>query len=191
MRRFLFVFALLFVFCFGCKSDEPAFSREPQEQRFAQAYGDSAVRDAEIAEGAVMADPARLAPDFTLYDIYQDAYTLSGYRDKQPVLLLFWTTWCPFCRKELKVLNGMYSSLAADGIEVFSVNVGELPGTVENFVQNYSLSYRVLLDRDSRVATSYGLIGVPSYVLINKSGEVVFRDNYFPASEYKGFLDRR
>ena len=191
MRRSFFVFVLLFVFCFGCKSDEPAFSREPQEQKFAQAYGDSAVRDAEIAEGAGMADAAKLAPDFTLYDIYQDAYTLSGYRDKQPVLLLFWTTWCPFCRKELTVLNGMYSSLAADGIEVLSVNVGELSSTVENFVQNYRLAYRILLDRDSRVATLYGLIGVPTYILINKSGEVVFKDNYFPASEYKDFLDRR
>lgn len=191
MRRFLLVFLLLFVFCFGCKSGEPTFSRESQEQKFAQVYGESAVRDAEIAEGAVAADSAKLAPDFTLYDIYQDAYTLSGYRDKQPVLLLFWTTWCPFCRKELTVLNGMYSSLAADGIEVLSVNIGELPNTVENFVQNYSLAYRILLDRDSRVATLYGLIGVPSYVLINKKGEVVFKDNYFPAIEYKDFLDRR
>jgi peroxiredoxin len=179
MKKLLFV--LLLVFCFGCKSNEPAFSKEPrgQEQYFAQA-----------AEEKSTASSARVAPDFTLYDIYQNAYILSDYKDKQPVLLLFWTTWCPFCRKELKVLNGLYSGLAADGLEVLSINVGETPSTVEEFVQNYNLAYPVLLDRDNRVAGLYGLIGVPTYVLINKKGEIVFRDNYAPTREYKDLLER-
>jgi peroxiredoxin len=193
MKRILFIFLLLFVFCFGCKNKEPAFSKEPlsQEQYFAQAPTERAVAQDYIAEERARVDSAKLAPDFTLYDIYQDAYTLSSYRDKQPLMLLFWTTWCPFCRNELKVLNGIYSSLAEDGIEVLAVNVGELSNVVENFVRGYNLAYRVLLDRDSRVAGLYGLIGVPTYILINKRGEVVFKDNYFPANEYKDLLDRR
>ena len=179
MRRIFFVFLLLFVFSFGCRSNEPAFSREAQgrPQYLAQA-----------TEEQPQASSAKMAPDFTLYDIYQNPYVLSSYKDKQPVLLLFWATWCPFCRKELKVLNGMYSSLAADEIEVLSINVGEEPGTVEDFVKNYNLVYRVLLDRDNRVAGLYGLIGIPTYVLINKKGEIVFKDNYAPTLEYKDLL---
>jgi len=193
MRRILFVFLLLFVFCFGCKANEPAFSREPlrQEKYFAQAPSEGAVAGDRIIEARSQSDSERLAPDFTLYDIYQDTYTLSEYRDKQPVILLFWTTWCPFCRKELQVLNGMYSSLAADGIEVLSVNIGEVVNTVQNFLSGYNLTYRVLLDRNSRVAGLYELIGVPTYILINKEGKIVFKDNYFPANEYKDFLERR
>jgi peroxiredoxin len=192
MKRLFFAFLLLFVFCFGCKHNEPAFSKEPQaEQYFAQAPSESLPAGDKIVEEKPGATFTKLAPDFTLYDIYQDAYVISNYRDKQPVLLLFWTTWCPFCRKELKVLNGMYSGLAADGVEVLSVNVGETPSAVQNFVQDYNLVYRVLLDRDNRVAGAYGLIGVPTYVLINKQGEVVFKDNYLPAAEYKDLIDRK
>jgi peroxiredoxin len=190
MKRILFIFLLLFVFSFGCKLNEPAFSREAQgsRQHFAQAAAKNLVAGDTATEEKPLTTSANLAPDFTLYDIYQNAYTLSDYRDKQPVLLLFWTTWCPFCRQELRVLNGMYSALAADGVEVLSVNVGETPTTVENFVQDYSLAYRVLLDRDNRVAGLYGLIGVPTYILVNKEGEVVFKDNYLPATEYKDLL---
>jgi len=193
MKRLFFAFLLLFIFCFGCKHNEPAFSKEPQrqEQYFAQAPSESLSGEDKIVEERPQAASVKLAPDFTLYDIYQDAYTISDYRDKQPVLLLFWTTWCPFCRKELKVLNGMYSGLAADGVEVLSVNVGEEPTAVQDFVQDYNLVYRVLLDRDNRVAGLYGLIGVPTYILIDKEGKVVFKDNYLPATEYKDFLDRK
>jgi peroxiredoxin len=192
MKRLFIAFLLLFIFCFGCKHNEPAFSKEPQaEQYFAQAPIESLPAGDKIVEEKPGSTSTKLAPDFTLYDIYQDAYTISNYRDKQAVLLLFWTTWCPFCRKELKVLNGMYSGLAADGVEVLSINVGETPSTVQNFVQDYNLVYRVLLDRDNRVAGLYGLIGVPTYILINKQGEVVFKDNYLPAAEYKDLLESK
>lgn len=193
MKRLFFVFALLVVFCFGCKQNEPAFSKEPleKEQYFAQAPRGSVAEDAAMKEEKPRTSSARLASDFTLYDIYQNPYTLSDYKDKQPVLLLFWTTWCPFCRNELRVLNGMYSGLAADGVEVLSINIGETPGVVEDFMQNYNLVYRVLLDRDNRVAGLYGLVGVPTYVLINKKGEIVFKDNCAPTLEYKDLLDRR
>lgn len=193
MTRLFFSFLLICVFCLGCKQNQPAFSQEPlsQEQYFAQASADSAAADAKTREAKPATTSAKLAPDFTLYDLYQNAYTISDYRDKQPVLLLFWATWCPFCRKELKVLNGVYSSLAADGLEALSINVGEVPSTVQNFVQDYNLAFRVLLDRDNRVASSYSLIGVPTYVLINKQGAVVFKDNYLPATEYKDLLERK
>lgn len=190
MKRIYMLLLLVVVFCFGCKQNDSAFSKEPQDNPlyFAQApAGDMPAKDNAAVEKPA-SGLAKLAPDFTLNDIYQNSYTLSDYRGKQPVLLLFWTTWCPFCRKELKVLNSMYSGLAEDGIEVLAVNVGELPNAVQDFVKDYNLTYRVLLDRDNRVAGLFGLIGVPTYVLINKQGEVVFKDNYFPSTEYKDFL---
>jgi len=123
-----------------------------------------------------------------LPDIYQDTYTLSSYKNKQPVLLLFWTTWCPFCRKELKVLNGLHAGLVVDGLVVLSIDAGEASDYVEDFVRDYNLAYRVLLDRDNRVAGSYEIMGVPTYILINKQGEIVFQDSYFPYKEYKDLV---
>lgn len=136
----------------------------------------------------VWATEAALAPDFKLQDLNNNLVTLSSYRDKQPVLLFFWTTWCPFCRKELKALNDMYAQLLKDGIGVLSINIGESSEKVNNFLKKYSLTFKVLLDQDNEVAYSFGLLGVPTYFLINKKGYIVFKDYYFPQGEYKDLI---
>jgi len=130
------------------------------------------------------------APDFELRDTYQDTYVLSSYKNKQPVLLFFWTTWCPFCRSELRVLNNMYATLQKDGVELLSINVGEPQSKVEDYVKNYYLAYHVLLDRDAGVSRSYEVAGVPTYVFIDKEGYVLFHDNFFPQKEYKDLIGK-
>jgi peroxiredoxin len=127
------------------------------------------------------------APDFTLEDINQDEYSLSAYKGKQPVLLFFWTTWCPYCQKELRILNNMSAVLAQEELAVFAVNVGEDTLKVQDFVKTYHLSYKVLLDQDGKVSQSFGIMGVPTYVIIDKEGRIVFQDNYFP-NEYKDLI---
>ncbi len=135
-------------------------------------------------------EPSWPAPDFKLRDIYQNIDTLSDYRGKQPVLLFFWATWCPFCQKELRVLNQSYAGLAEDGLEVLAINVGELPNTVENFIESYHLAYRVLLDKDQAVAYSYEIVGIPVYVLVDNEGYIVFQDSYLPYREYKDLISK-
>ena len=115
----------------------------------------------------------RMAPDFKLRDIYQNTFTLSEYRGRQPVLLFFWATWCPFCQKELSVLKQEYAGLAEGGLEVLAIDVGERPSTVEDFVKSYYLNYQVLLDRDTSVANSFRIVGIPVYVLVDKQGFIV------------------
>jgi peroxiredoxin len=129
----------------------------------------------------------RVATDFDLQDIYQDYYRLKEYKNKQPLILFFWTTWCPYCERELAVLNNMYPGLVKDGFMVFAINVGELPDTVTNFVKGLNLAYRVLLDSDTAVSGAYQVIGVPTYVLVNQDGYIVFQDSYFP-QDYKDII---
>jgi peroxiredoxin len=131
------------------------------------------------------------APDFELQDIHQDIVTLNSYKNKQPLVLFFWTTWCPFCQNELKVLNDRYAGLSEDGLEVLAINVGETPDKVQNFIQGYNLAYRVPLDKDSSVARSYAVSGVPTYVLVDLEGFIVFQDNYFPQGQYKELLAKK
>jgi peroxiredoxin len=131
--------------------------------------------------------PARvsLEGDFSLQDLDQKTFTLSDYRGKKPVLLFFWTTWCPFCRKEIKALNDQYPQLKKEGWEVFAIDVGEPAYKVENFIQKQNLSFKVLLDKDTQVATDYNIRGVPTYFLLNKKGEVISQSNSFPGDEQK------
>lgn len=127
-----------------------------------------------------------MAPDFTLQDLSQKPYALASYKDKrQPVILFFWTTWCPYCREELKILKEKYAQLAVDGWELFAVNVGESANKVDAFVKNYSLPFKVLLDKSTSVVKSFGVRGVPTYVFIDRDGRVKATEHYFPSEEIK------
>ena len=126
--------------------------------------------------------------NFSLYDLKGNMITLSKFRDKHPAILFFWTIWCPFCIQELRNLNKIYPSLASDNITVLAINIQESELKVSKFLKRNPLLFKVLLDSDASVAYSYGLIGVPTYVFIDKKGEIVFQDNYFPQRDYKDYL---
>ncbi len=137
------------------------------------------------ASAAPKLDSLGPAPDFKLQDVYLDSYSLSDFKKKTDLMILFWTTWCPFCQKELKVLNSWLSELSNHNIEVLAIDVGEQMSKIQTYVKNNNLSFKVLIDVDTKVSRSYGVVGVPTYVLIDKEGQIVFRGNYFPEKEYK------
>jgi len=130
---------------------------------------------------------SELADDFNLSDLNNKKVSLSKLRGRS-VVLFFWTTWCPFCRRELKALNNMYADLTKDGIELLAINIEEPAYKVDNFVKTNKFVFRVLLDKDMAVAESYEILGVPTYVLIDKKGHIVFEDHYFPQKEYKDLI---
>jgi peroxiredoxin len=165
-------------------------AQNPEEPKKA-AVEDKAMQQAmeELAAQPKAPEKKELAPDFSLQEIHQDIYTLSQYRGKKPVILFFWTTWCPYCQRELTLLNDMYAGLVKDGFQVLAINAGEFPDTVQNYVQNYYLAYPVLMDKDNSVTFSYALLGIPTYIIVDKEGYIVFKDNYFPQKEYKDLVE--
>lgn len=128
------------------------------------------------------------APDFQLEVLHGSTLSLSAYKDKEPVILFFWTTWCPFCRKELAQLNDMYPQFKKDGVELLAVNANEDGMKVSNYVTAHNIKIKVLLDKDGFTASSYGVMGVPTYIFIDKSGNIVLRENTFPKDSYKKFI---
>lgn len=131
-----------------------------------------------------------LANDLILSDLSGQSVNLSSYKGKQ-IMLFFWTTWCPYCRKELKILNEQYSVIAKEGILIVGVNVGESMNKVQRFFKGYQLNFRMLLDKDGFLADKYDLMGVPTYVFLDKSGEVILQTNNLPVNYKSLFLERR
>lgn len=128
------------------------------------------------------------AQDFQLQDLDNNTVSLASYKGKQPVILFFWTTGCPFCQQELRKLKDRYEDLTKDGVELLAINVNEASHKVERAVKNYGLSFKVLLDKDASVADSFEVLGVPTYILINKNGRIAASDHTFPQSEYKDLI---
>jgi thiol:disulfide interchange protein DsbD len=141
------------------------------------------VNAAEVTENARFP-----APDFSLPDLKGNAVALSSYRGKQPVLLFFWTTRCHLCLKALRVLKEKHPDLSASGLEVLCLDIGESQDRVSRFMQRNAFACRVLLDTDADVAYRYEVIGVPTYILVDKQGNIVFADFFFPFDNYKRLL---
>lgn len=123
--------------------------------------------------------------DFKLESLRGGQIALSDYRDKQPVILFFWTSECPYCRSEFKTLNEKYPELLKEGIELLAIDVGEPRQIVADFVKRHYVAFPVLLDKDADVAMSMDLLGVPTYIFINKKGGIVHRGNQFSPRSYK------
>lgn len=136
------------------------------------------------------AKSALLAPDFKLINLEKNTVVLSSYRKlQQPVLLIFWTTWCSYCRDQLMEINDKYAKLIKNNLKLLAVNVGEPIGKVERFVSLRNFSYEFLLDQDTNVARSFDIRGVPTYILIDKDGYILTSDNSFPEKEIDGLLN--
>jgi peroxiredoxin len=112
------------------------------------------------------------APDFSLKDLQGNIFKLSNYRGK-PVLIFFGTTWCPSCRSQLYEYKEIYQTYTKRGMEVAYINIMEPRTKVIKFAKANSLPFKVILDENGDVATSYSVIGVPTLVLIGKEGKII------------------
>ena len=114
------------------------------------------------------------APDFSLKDLQGRVFRLSENRGK-PVLLVFGATWCPYCVQEIPRLKNIFANYSPKGVALVNIDIQEPQAKVARFADKHKLPYRVLLDETATVAKSYGVRGVPSFILIDKGGLVACR----------------
>lgn len=119
-----------------------------------------------------------------------DLPTISTYNIKlsdivggKLVLLVFWTTWCPYCKISLPRLSQVYEKYHRDGLEIIAVNIREPNKAVKKFVETYNLPYLITIDNSGNVAKQYQIKGVPTYVLISTSGKIIYQNYLFPSEE--------
>ena len=110
-----------------------------------------------------------LAPDFQLQNLDGQTVSLGNLRGK-PVLINFWATWCGYCTYEIPYIQEIYEEWSEEGLEVLAINKGESSPKVEEFRQNYHLSFTVLLDTKQDVAQKYNITGIPATFFIDKDG---------------------
>ena len=120
--------------------------------------------------------PPVAAPAFTLVDVDGAEAALSDHHGKV-VMLNFWASWCPPCRREMPSMQRLFAKYAEQGFVVIAVNQWEDEDLVFEFVSRLEPepSFPVLLDRDSKVAEQYGVKGLPTTFLIDREGNIRYR----------------
>ena len=160
MRRILFIFiALLFGFSSLFAADESDGLPAPIQQSL-------------IDLGFRVFKAPVEAPDFELENLAGGKTKLSSYRGKV-VFLNFWATWCPPCRAEMPSMQALYEELGNDHFEIVGIDLQESRRTVQDFVNEYELTFPILLDSTGAVGATYGARSIPTTFLIDRDGNAI------------------
>jgi peroxiredoxin len=138
--------------------------------------GAEAANRAEALAALRMTAPASPEParDFTLPRLGGGTVRLGEFRGKV-VLLNFWATWCPPCIAEMPGMQAVQHVFGEQGFVVLAVNLREPQEEVRAFVDALELSFPVAFDHKAEIAGVYGVLGLPTTVLIDRRGLVVGR----------------
>jgi len=141
--------------------------------------GDS-TPDAEAPVAGVAADDSaehagERRPDFTLPDLDGEPRQIDEW-DGDLVLLNFWATWCPPCKKEMPLFQDTWEAHADDGFTIVAVAVDEQTAT-EHFVADFGLGFPILIGQEDamEIGREYGnrIGALPYSVLIDRDGTIL------------------
>lgn len=125
-------------------------------------------------ERPVGLEVGNLAPDFELQTLTGEQIRLSDLRG-QRVMINFWATWCPPCRAEMPDMEEFYQD---KDVEILAVDLTATETSVEDveaFVAEYDLSFPILLDEHTEVASLYRIQPIPTSFMVDSDGVVQYQ----------------
>lgn len=121
--------------------------------------------------------PARVeAPEFALPDLEGRMHRLSDDRGRV-MLINFWATWCPPCRKEMPSLKRLWTKLKDEPFVMYAIDAGEDTELVTEFLFEADIekSFMILFDTDGVTMRRWRVPGLPTTFVLDKSGRIVYR----------------
>jgi peroxiredoxin len=119
--------------------------------------------------------PAARATDFSLPSVGGGKVSLAEQQGKV-VLVYFWATWCPYCRRELPAgIEQVTRERRGQPFTVLAVSIEEPRDLVASYAKGAGLTSSVLLDGDGAVAREYRVRATPTAIVIGRDGRLVAR----------------
>lgn len=108
-----------------------------------------------------------ISPEFQTINAVGESFSISNYKGKK-ILIHFWADWCAECRAEFPKLEKAYQKYSIDNLEIIAVNVGQSEKHVLSFVDEFNLTFPMLLDEQSKIAKQFGIRGLPTNFFLNE-----------------------
>jgi thiol-disulfide isomerase/thioredoxin len=114
---------------------------------------------------------------------------LTAYRGKV-VYVDFWASWCAPCKQSFPWLANLVREYASQDFVVIGVNVDKDHGRAERFLNETPANFTIVYDPQGELATAYKVAGMPSGVLIDRTGHVRFQHAGF-SEKQKGHYEEQ
>jgi cytochrome c biogenesis protein CcmG/thiol:disulfide interchange protein DsbE len=109
------------------------------------------------------------AQDFSATTVDGKAVSLSDYLG-HPVWLTFGASWCAACQAEAPDIESTYLAFKPRGVVVLAVSISEDSAAVRDYGGRVGLSYPMVADPDTRIASAYRVLGIPAHFFIDRAG---------------------
>jgi len=115
------------------------------------------------------------APVLALKDLDGQLHDLASLKGKV-VLVNFWATWCPPCRREMPSMDRLARKLAGTPFVALAVDIGEDADTIHTFISQLDAtpSFPILLDPHARIMQTWKISGLPTTYLIDSQGRIAY-----------------
>lgn len=116
---------------------------------------------------------------------------LTDFKNKV-VILDFWATWCEPCVKAVPILNHWKASVPAEDFIFLGINTDEDTelSKIKEHLEILKMNYPTLLDPEWKLSENYDLEGIPTLLVFNRKGELVYRQSGVVASDLPGLILR-
>lgn len=108
--------------------------------------------------------------NFTLKDLKGKDVRLSDYKRDKVLVINFWATWCVPCRVEIPAFIDLYNQYKGRGLEIIGIAVDEKESLVIPYARDIKMNYPVLIEQGHDVHEAYGLVGLPTTIIISRDG---------------------
>jgi thiol-disulfide isomerase/thioredoxin len=122
------------------------------------------------------------AKDWTLPSMFGDSVTLSKI-ESHLILLEFWFPYCTGCVRAIPDINEIQKSYKSQGLNVYGIEFTKSDTTgLANYISKWKIEIPTLF-AGKKIAMDYGILAGPTFFLVNKEGEFVYKSEGFVKSE--------
>lgn len=125
------------------------------------------------------------APNFSTTDSNGKKVTLSDFKGKNPVLMVFYPgDSTPGCTRQLSAIRDDYKNLIKLGVKVFGINPGD-EKSHNSFIKEQNFPFQLLMDKEHKIIDAYDSMGSLGFVnrtvvLVNKKGKIALFERGAP-----------